>query len=561
MALFGLSDAGKVAEGNISGIPIWLLEAMIQAMGRGNEAFGQSQGALNSFDAYLRNVLMQPDIMAGGDINEILGYGSTAIPGVEDAITGRQSEIDRLRQLAGQIPSQSVIDQSKWNLDAYKVLSSGLTDITRDITDRMFGSLYDQSNKGYASLQDDVRNTYANTMQNTINAWDNFRNTTGTAYDAALLNLDQLLPSGDFQAATAARAFAPQLAAAKSRLRAYGIDPNSPEASGILQSIETARSRSIDDALGRTGRDVINQQNLLTLGKADADVALGREKENIYRGLQLDQMAQRMGLTKEQFLQQMGLTEAQANAAIDQLNQRFERDTTALDQSNAIAQLSRQLGLEDYDIQTNLANLANDAALQGIDLRNLIYQTGVGGMTRGMGRKDQLAGQLGDLGTFLRQYQQGQDRTAQGFGNDALAGFKDALTVEGANSGWLGKLLGGIGVGALSLIPGVGPALSAMAGSGLNASGLFGSGGFGGGMVPQNAQASRSSGVSTVQPAIDAITGGKSSGSSNWLSQMLKPVIDLWRPTAAQNVRTQNPLPSYRTPPFVDPRLQYQYEY
>ena len=484
MSAFGLGDVGKNAQFQLNNIPVWLQQAMVEQMGRSNFNFGRGSDLIGQNTAYNQNIVNTPDSDAFAPISDIQNYGRTAMPGVDAAMADYMKRLGLVQNTADNRASRGyvtgAIDQNIKNLND---ASFNLADYNRNTTNNAFNSLQGLSDKNFNDINANLNDVYDREGRNTNDNYGYARGVMGNAYDDATQNLENLLPGGDLAAARSARAFAPAYNAAQRRLRAAGIDPNSPEAAGILQAVDMGRARSSDDILSQNLEKYVSGKNSLKLGKAGSERDLTLEQGDKQRGINLEKGNLLRGNLSDQLGRNSGIVTGRAQGLMDNENDFYGRNRDITDLRNSNVQNDRALSLQDIDIEKMLAGMFNDANLQGIDLGNQQFDRGVAGLARGLQRKDAAAGNLGSIGNTLLNSSQNSDQLAQSFANQALQGFQTSLANESKNSGWLGKLLGGMGTAALGMIPGVGPILSTVAGgamSGLTGQSAPAAGGQGG---------------------------------------------------------------------------------
>lgn len=589
---FGLNDTGKNALGRMGEIPNWLYGAMVDLAGKSNDATGTGKQSLDQYSWLLSQILQNYGQPGAGffDPSQIKDYGAQVMPGVSGATSDRLSRLNTLQgQLSGVPTGQNIQDTLYGNLTGEGQYTNDMTDAMRSMladsfskmrgtastgnadfnsnlkgtydtleqgvndtypylraasdktfsglgtkSDSTFGGLNDQNASLYAALVNKSGDVYGGLGGQSDALFSDLGNKTGQAYDSATTNIQRLLPGGDLRAAAAARSFAPAMAAAQRRLRTAGVDPNSPEASGILQNVDLARAHSMDDIMANSNSQYIQALNSLGLGKNNAqnqlalsglqnrqglklgdlgnqqglrqtgfgntrDLTLGglqnrqgldlgamqneqslaQQQEALIRSLGLDRSSQYGQSILRNMQTQMGLQQGEAAGNMGLTDTNYQRNMGIFQNRDKVAQIGRQLGLQDWEIQNMLAGQFNDANLQGIDLNTQLWNQGSAGLQRGQARQDNAMAQLGNYG----QYQTGLGNTygqeGQGAGSNAYNLYGSDLGLESQNAGWLTKLLTSFAAPALSMIPGIGPFLGAAAGG--IGGGMTGGGGYGGG--------------------------------------------------------------------------------
>lgn len=585
---FGLNDTGQNAMGRMGEIPNWLYALMQQSLTDSGVAKNTGGTDLNQYAYYLNQMLQNFGQPGAGFFSpqDIKDYGSQVMPGVDTAISDRNTRLNQLQGGLSQVPTGTQIGdtlynnltgEGKYTNDTTGGLQAALASMfngmqgTADTANSQFNSnlasafgqmmqgvnttypyLRDLNSNAYSDLGSKSDSLYKGLTGDSKSLFDSLvgksNDVTGgligdsssvygaqggkmdSAYDTALANVARLLPSGDMQAATASRSFAPAMAAAQRRLRTAGIDPNSPEASGVLQNIDVARGRAMDDVLGANNNSYISALNSLQLGKASSgrDLALANlmNKQGLTLGnLTNTQGLQQSGLKNTQDLSQTGLMnrqgldlsglgaetnlattqdalirqleQGQTSASLQQLLSKMGIDMGLQQQQGAqsqgltkdnynanmaifqnrdkVAQLARSLGLQDWQLQAALADQFNNANLQGIDLNTQLYNQGTAGLARGQANQTAAADKVGNLGIYSTNLGNSEQQAGAGFGSGAYSLYGNDLGVESQNAGWLTKLLTSAAVPALSLIPGVGPILAAGASAAGGAAGGGGS--------------------------------------------------------------------------------------
>lgn len=453
MALFGLGDVGNNAKDQLNNLPVDLQRLMFEALSRGGLNFGRSSNLIDQNTAYNHDIAMTPNPDAFAPIGDIQDYGKAAMPGVDTAMQDYMRRLGLVQDTADNRASHSSVTGAiDKNIGDLGDANSALTKFGRDTTNGAFDSLQGLSDRNFNDVNGNLNQVYDFAGKAINDNYGYARGTMGNAYDDATHNLENLLPGGDLAAARSARAFAPAMNAAMRRLRAAGIDPNSPEAAAILQTVDIGRARSSDDILSQNLEKYVSGKNSLGLGKAGSERDLTLEQGDKQQAINLEKGGLLRGNLSDQLGRNSGIVTGRATGLMGNENQSYDRGRDILDLKNSNVQNDRALSLQDIDIEKMLAGMFNDANLQGIDLTNQQFDRGVAGLGRGIARKDQAAGNLGTMGTTLLNSSQNADRIAQSFADQASEGFKTSLANEAQSNGWLGKLLAGVGTAGLNLL-------------------------------------------------------------------------------------------------------------
>jgi hypothetical protein len=211
-------------------------------------------------------------------------YGNEAMPWANQMLDDRRGRVNQMSQNYDNLgPIDNTIDSHSSRFDEmgrnigrnFDAIGGDINDLHNRLNTReedFHGDIRNNITGTYGSLQDHNRDSYGNLDRET-------RDTYGRA-------IGDVRPGSEARSATAARAFAPQMASTMMRLRRAGIDPASSEAQAMLRNVEGQRSRVMDDTLGQA----IGQTNQLRLGQLGATTNLERERADIERGLGLGQM-------------------------------------------------------------------------------------------------------------------------------------------------------------------------------------------------------------------------------------------------------------------------------
>ena len=307
-----------------------------------------------------------------GDVNDVFGgIGRRSEAGTGDITSniagtygGAQAAnfdtINALRR-GGYATFDPMRDQTAELYGGLQGRSTGRFNELGGASDETIRALQDRAAGRFGSLNDRMGGMYGG-MQGDVNATiGGLQGGNRGAYGEVDRTLQMMNPRGDTMAAQAARAFGPQMVSTLGRLRAAGIDPNSPEAASMLRNVESARSRSVQDAYGTASREYVDRANAATLGE-----------EGVNRDLGLEGLRQRQGL---------GIREEEIGRGLGQTEQ-------ANYQQLALGGLSNQLALGQGELMNN-QGLATDAGgiQRGIATQRLQNDQGLalGGLNTDIG--------------------------------------------------------------------------------------------------------------------------------------------------------------------------------
>ncbi len=499
MSFWSMSRAGKDAQGQLSEMPKWYKDSFTKDLGRSNDLYDTSRGATNEYTAYLR------DRMANGFATpeEIQQAGQAMLPGVDDAISSRRG---RLNDIGASFDPRTgqVLDEVNGRIDEYGGAIQGTFGAaegdTGDTFNRMRGRNEGISNDitgvmrgAYEGSAANAAGTYGGLRGANSRMAQDFYDSTGNTYDLATKNLEQLRPNGEFAAARTSRAFSPLVASTQRRLRAAGVDANSPEASVQLTRVGAARARAMDDQYADANTEFVDRSNSMLFGKqgdmerlrrsefgTEADLAT--QQDAIDRGLRLGESSA-FGAEKSRLNNLQNSADAgQFSANQYNRDQNFNRTADYLNQRTNAALMGRDMNLQDWNTRSNLAREQNQEDLTGLNLKDFQNQRGVEQTGRNIDQRNQAAGGLGQQGNQFMNNAQGWGNQAMGWGNGAQQGFQNAYGVESQNAGWGKKLVAGAAAaGADMFLPGSGQLIRGAAGGG-QGGGQYGGGYQGGGV-------------------------------------------------------------------------------
>ncbi len=569
MSFWGASNTQKEATGFPRELGTWSFEQLKSWLGRAN-----AQGATaEQLQQFAQDYWKERTEKGLATPEEIRRFGQEIMPGIDAAIAARGGRLDQVGQdwnnteagVRGRLDQQgeninSTFDQGRDTIDqTYGRIGTRGGNLNREITQNIgdtYGSAQAHATDAYRGLRDESAGTFDRIGANTAGVYGGLRDATGStyggltadnagtfggltadtagtygglrgendaAYSSASQTIDRLNPTGDFRAATAARAFAPAMAATQRRLRAAGIDPNSPEAAAQLNMVEGAKGRAMDDAfadattqyvdrktgltLGQAGvnRDLalgrLNTTNELGLGRLDRASALTREGASIDRNLAQGAEEIGRGTARERLLNNQGLVQQQNAIDRDLALQsgadfrgemvRNQGHSDAVDagylqntQANNMARFGATQGYFDrgnqfdtsaFGTRAGLAGQLNDEELQRLNLQQGQWGTGMQYAGAQQDARNQAAGTLTNMGQQAYGNAANASGQAGNWGQGAQSAYGQSYGYEAPNAGWGTKMLTGAAGTALNMFaPGAGTALMGVASGGAGGAGGYG---------------------------------------------------------------------------------------
>lgn len=487
MPAFGSSDAQKEAQGysreagnwNFGQYKNWLNQAT--AKGAQGDALTQKVND-NNFNR-TQVGFAQPD--------QITSRGQQIMPGVQGTIDTGNSRLqgvqDSFSALPGAGQTMGTIQQ---NLDDAGRQIGGNYDAIQNDINGTYGAAGQREAAGHQTVVDDLTGRYAALNKNVDTAYGDLRGKNASTGAEMQQNAELLRPGSQFQQGQVARAFAPEISNTLQRLRRSGVDPNSVQAVGALNSVERDRARGMDDAAakGTAGYvDAINRlksqqlNNEIGLGtdQVDKTTNLGREQGNAYR----DEVTRNTGA-------QTGLDLSKMDNSVKNRDTAFTRGQDYYSKKNDAALLDRNLNQQDWGTNANLARERNANDVNNLGLLDTQYQRGLQWTANDLTEKNSAWNQLGAQGNQDTANAFQAANTARGFGNDASQNYATTFAQESPNANWGGKMLAGVAGGLLNAVaPGAGGGFTSYAsggqpqqggraggsGGGTSGGGLFGS--------------------------------------------------------------------------------------
>lgn len=491
MAFWGPNQTQRNAQGRIGELPNWLYEAMRSGFAKEAEAWLKANGYTDEYIANLRQQIQQ----GFGTPQDIRATGQEIMPGINDLITRRNTRLDeqgnRIAQQGERYNAIPGVDETISNRDQLQFdKGAGIgrnEDFLGGLIDTGFGSQRRRTADTADTIAKDTGNTYSGLRSDSDTAFGDVRSAadrgfgyiTNRAADTFSGVRDRINQGRDFALGTTARAFAPAMAATLRRIRAAGIDPNSPEAASLLQRVDTARGHAFDDSMRGT-LDQLNQTDLaesanrqgLDLSRLSNDQVLALQNAANKQGLSLDEYLKRSNNTREARNILNELDQGKMAADVQNADTSFQRGQDWATEKQNQELISRGLRIDDVnnrnaigDKENAFLDKRNQSELTDQELLNQQFQAGANLTGANNQRRDQANTQLGQAGT--QQYDVSAQQGNAASGNAAQAGqqYQHSWNLEAPNAGWGSKLIGGLAGPALSLIPGVGPIASSIVGT------------------------------------------------------------------------------------------------
>lgn len=460
MPAFGNSAEMNQSREMLNGIPprYWDIfeQLMNQAQGMGIQGDALRQWFIGELQRRGEAGIGQPETISG--------VGQQIAP-FNETIEQRR---DRLANIYNTNPDVSgTAGELNTNIDQYGQTLGSRAAQVEDITNSGFGRMSGRANAATGDIVGSIRDSYGAGGTNFNNAYSDLLTNLNPAFGRAESNVAMLKPGGDFAAARTARAFAPMMADTNRRLRASGVDPNSPQAIAALQNVSAKRSRAMDDAAAGGNETYVRAANDLLMSRLGMQTGLGREQANTNLNTTLAQgrdfrseLARALGVD-------LGIEEGQMSANTANVNRSADLAKQYMDARNQAALTGRQLTLDDWLRTSNLAREMNAEDLQGLQLRIQQYNTGLGHTLQDQQVRNTAGDQIGQLAQQEQQNQIALTGAANPFGAAAYNGFNQTYGREAQNSNSLLRpILGAVSAGMNLFAPGSGSLIPQVPGGG-----------------------------------------------------------------------------------------------
>jgi hypothetical protein len=286
----------------------------------------------------------------------------------------------------------------------------------------------------------------------------------GGAKDLLTENSNRLTSAMDANGAAQMRASAPLMASAKARMRAAGVDPNSPEGASLMSRVDQTRAHAVEDNLANN----ISQQNQITSQKAQ----MGLDQEATDRGLAQDMVNQENSMAAKQndlnrqdlnqkydTDQQTTNTQFNNKNAADMGEYQDQRATNAnaqqqqqqIDNSRAndtfqTGQMQMNGQQQDWTNRANVVNGQNGVSQQRVQDNNTATGNGMNWANAQFNAQQQGRNNTQQVWNSQNQNAQSWANGATQANNSAMQGNGIVYSNESANAGWgLKGLMGAAG--------------------------------------------------------------------------------------------------------------------
>ncbi len=371
-----------------------------------------------------------------GNISD--SYGSAA-RGVNDSFGGmRRASGDATGRMVNRIGSgySGLRDSSA---RTYNGLDSANRDVTGGLLrsgDEAFGEVAGARGRTYAGAREDTAGTITGLEGNARSTANDLTSRFGSAYgglnteagrtfdeqgagatdtfDSSIADAQSLAPTGQAQQARTERSFAPNIAAAKARLRRRGINADDAQAQQVIGEIERDRARAADDSAAQFGERSVDRVNELRMGRQSALERIGNNRLNTRIGLTGEELGayERTQNTLRDAMQRLGMeglsrrTDLNLSELSDTERQRLNQEL--MRQGLNLGQLERQMNIAQQRQQGEERLTENE-----ISGTNRAEEAGINrDINLGTGQSDR-AVQIG-----LRQGEDYRNELLRRFGND-----------------------------------------------------------------------------------------------------------------------------------------------
>lgn len=438
MGFFGLSGEGKKAKGQMDLINATNWDKAKADWGKSNDLWGKASS-------------LRPEVEQGYRNFRDEGFGDQ---GLDELVNSRNARMkDIMSAYNGVDPANTVADRMDAKTDEQADTINRNFDQQQADNHDTTGRLMQRNSDVAAANQGDIWNTYSGARDNSKKFFDSEKEAAGKAFGESR---DLLAGQMDFNNATAARSFSPAMAATQRRLRASGVDPNSPEGIAQLQKIDIARAHSFDDNFGEN----IDKQNKLTMDEYGENNRLGSAALSNDNGLAIEE-TDKVGKNRSDAMDRNNSYDARQNDITSRnLSDQYGRTANYID--------NRRNDIMARDtLQKSEGSRNADLSREGMAVDTQNYNDKVGARGRDLGI--QQYGQEGLNGQMNSAYSNANtvNNSGNASANAAYQGNANTYQLEQANAGWGTKLLGGIAGAAMNaFLPGSGKLASFAKGAG-----------------------------------------------------------------------------------------------
>lgn len=471
MAAFGMSRYGRDARGRLEEGSRWQFDRAKNAIGRADDQYGRG----DYFNNYLADRYGEMSRGRFGTAEDLTAEGNAIMPWLDPMMQDRLRRVGEMSDNYNAIgPISETIDQHSRRFDEmggnigrnYDALDTDITNLQTRSEDR--------ENATHNDIVNNIQGGYGSLRSNNQAVYGSLLNDTRDTYNKAI---SDVMPGSIARSATAARAFAPQVASTMLRLRRAGIDPASSEAQALLRNVEGQRSRAMDDKLGES----ITDTNNLRLGRLDRTTGLTQDAHNNEIGFGLGEMGDMNREWERNLNNRQGIDRDMTGLKMDNRDVHFERGQNFLRDRGANDLLYRGMREQDVNNRNQFLERANEEDAFQHDLKMQRYNTGVDARGRDIDYQNQGLTGLGNVRDTSYNQANFQDNYARGSFGDAAQTDEMLWRDAQASGNWAGKLLTGIGATAADyFLPGSGQIIRGAAGQG-QGQGAYPSQGQGGG--------------------------------------------------------------------------------
>lgn len=440
----GLTSEGDRSRGASNEANRWMFNRGQNAFGRADQQYGAADWQQKYLDDFYGG-MSQGQF---GTADELTQRGRDIMPWLDPMLDRRMGRVGQMSSnYEGIGPVSDTTGALSQATDQYGAGINRTADaISGDITD-LRGRSFGREGEFSRDLIGNYQGGFGALRGNADTSFGATSGATGEAYDKAM---DYVRPGSEFRAATAARAFSPQVASTMMRLRRAGIDPASVEGQSLLRGVESSRARAMDDQLG----GAYDRLGQLRINKAGQMGDIERDRLMNDQGLGLGELDAVTGEKLRSLGAQQGMDRDFTTMGMDNRNLAFDRETDYHRQRKDDALASRDLEERDVNNRNRFLDLANQEDAYASEQQLGRYNQGVDAQGRDIDYR--LTGAQGYQQGANTRYNQAnfQDQYGAGAFGQAQQGFD--RTVAGAANPWTGVITGAAAAGLDAYAPGSG---------------------------------------------------------------------------------------------------------
>jgi len=386
MGFWGMSSAGKQAQGNMTNLGNWNFQQYKDALDRMNNAGINADAVAGSQKDYWTGRMGNGFGTPGG----IRSIGEDISPGTDAAIYNRQQ----------------ILNDKAGRIDPFAEQIQG------------------EINSGAGTLMDRNNQVSGDIIGNTNSVYDSARDQNNIVGKANMDSIESLNPASEATQARVGRSFAPALAATAGRLRRSGVDPNSVQASSVIGNVEAQRARAMDDAAASGTAGYVAAKNSERDKSLSNDTALATQSLGLVNNERVRSLGTANSIDSNRTAQTIANDQDRFNALNQNSNDQAGEQLTALGLKNDQFDRGAQFQTQD---QASRDAAAGQVGQIGRDWRQA--QFGYGDQARGFG---------GDANQQYGQVYQNEAANA-GWGAKMLGGIAGAALGGGFGTS-LGKV-------------------------------------------------------------------------------------------------------------------------